>query len=322
MQADSSEAWQPLFVRDTSEAAAFEALVDGVPYWLERSLWRWVMDRAVGGAGLLNKAERQLRIQIPAFRTEQDSFDNYWAGAGDQERLTLIDFLLHDLEDRHRAAVRTADNSAQANVRVAVAQLDWMLTEGGSLWRAMFQPHWGLARRVNEASEALAERVASPSSDAARKIASARSACYRHDPNYDLAYRDAVLAVEAALLPLVLSRSTQKTLGTALAHIRDTADRWNVGGLDAEEIHSGPRARVDAAIAVAQPGTTCATRRHDRRRHPGRSGDSGHTRHNTRPLAHFRFGRAQCEVMPPWLDQPSCLDPMRAGPASLLSPVA
>ena len=77
-----------------------------------------------------------------------------------------------------------------------------MLIDGGSLWTTTFEPHWGLVRRVNETTQAHVDLASSAGTDAARKIAAAWNACYRHDPNYDLAYRDAVLTVEAVTIPV------------------------------------------------------------------------------------------------------------------------
>jgi hypothetical protein len=49
---DETPGWQPLHVRDPSAVAEYEMLVEGIPEWLERSLWRWAMDRAVRTSNL------------------------------------------------------------------------------------------------------------------------------------------------------------------------------------------------------------------------------------------------------------------------------
>lgn len=58
-------------------------------------------------------------------------------------------------------------------------------------------------------------------------------------PDYDRAYRDAVLAVEAVVLPVAIPNNKRGSLGSAVAHIADTVDRWTVGGLDADQQASG-----------------------------------------------------------------------------------
>ncbi len=122
---------------------------------------------------------------------------------------------------------------------LAVVKLDKLLAQGGSVWKTTATPFWGLTRRANETTQALVDQASSPSTDATRKIASAWSACYRHDPDYDSAYRHAVLAVEAVVLPAILPDSQRGTLGQVVSHMRDAQDRWTVGGLDGARQTSG-----------------------------------------------------------------------------------
>lgn len=237
---DSPVNWQPLNVRDTPKAADYETLVDGIPEWLERSLWRWAMDRAVRTPELVYKVERLLHITMPQASQGSNLFDLYWSISGPKERLTLLDFFLRDLQDAFEDAKKDPrKNETLIDFAVAAARLNDILTEGGSIWKTTFEPYWSLVRRVNETTQAHVDLASSPSTDAARKIASAWQACYRHDPDYDAAYRDAVLAVEAVALPVTIPDIGRGTLGTAVAHIRDTVGKWTVGGLDADQQASG-----------------------------------------------------------------------------------
>ena len=113
------------------------------------------------------------------------------------------------------------------------------LAEGGSVWTTAFEPYWHLTRRINAATQALVDAASSTETDAARKIVSAWSACYRHTPDYDVAYRDAVLAVEAVALPLVVPDNERGTLGSVVSHLNDTQERWTVGALDDARQGSG-----------------------------------------------------------------------------------
>lgn len=58
-------------------------------------------------------------------------------------------------------------------------------------------------------------------------------------PDYDRAYRDAVLAVEAVALPIAIPNNPTGTLGQVVSHISDTEARWTVGGLDSTKQASG-----------------------------------------------------------------------------------
>ena len=231
--------WQPLFVRDAPEAVEYEGLIEGIPAHLERSLWRWVMDRSVRDGGLRYKVERRLRITLPT-RQGVNPFAEYWERADDDERLALIDFFLRDLQEAYDYDKLAGKFAEDSNVHpIAAVRLDGELAEGGSVWRFTHEPFWGLTRRVNETTQTLVDLASSPGTDAARKIASAWSACYRHDPDYDGAYRDAVLAVEAVALPVIVPKNKRGTLGYVVAHLSDAHGSWTVGGLDDERQKSG-----------------------------------------------------------------------------------
>lgn len=95
-----------------------------------------------------------------------------------------------------------------------------------------------MVRRVDDTTAELVEIVGSPRSDAARKVKAAWQACYRHTPDPDSAYREAVRAVEAVTIPVTIPDSPRASLGGVIAHVRDTLPRWSIAGLDASEIDS------------------------------------------------------------------------------------
>jgi hypothetical protein len=236
---DGVREWRPLNVRDTADAAEYDTLVEGIPEWLERSLWRWVMDRAVRASDLTRKAERLLRVRMPQPKANEHVFQAYWTSSGDEDRLRLIDFFLRDLQEVCEDPDSLLTYERLAEYQAPVRQLDEILVQGGSIWRTTTEPYWSLTRRVDETTRALVELVSTPKTDAARKITSAWHACYRHEPDYDLAYRDAVLAVEAVALPKVIPNNNRGTLGHVVSHLADTRTRWTVGLLDADQQQSG-----------------------------------------------------------------------------------
>lgn len=163
MTEEDATTWQPLFVRDTPEAAAYEGLVEGIPAHLERSLWRWAMDRGVRDSGLKYKAERLLRIAMPEDRQNRNPFAPYWESAGEAERLALIDFFLRDLHDAFESDKRDGKPAQDFQIHVIAAiRLDRMFAESGSVWTTAFEPYWGLTRRVNETTQALVDLASSP----------------------------------------------------------------------------------------------------------------------------------------------------------------
>lgn len=242
--------WRPLFIRESGESSDFDVLHDGIPRWLEGSLWRWLMNQAAdGGQPLISRLERRLHIELA---TNSDRplgqqhtapnalIERHWNATDADGRLTLIDAVLSDMQKRGSAAIDDDDDGLAARLVDAAQQLHTILTEGGSLWGAhVGPPVWCLVRRVNDATAELVKAVVAPRTDAARKIESAWVACYRRDPDYDSAYRAAVLAVEAVAIPLALPDATKATLGTVIAHVRDSLSRWSVGNLDTPDIASG-----------------------------------------------------------------------------------
>ena len=166
------------------------------------------------------------------------------------QRLALVDFLLHVLEERYEALRSGMDNHQKRLDRNAIistiTQLDAIFAEGGSVWRVGVAPYRALVRRVTTSAQDQLSAATTARTDAARKMAAAWHACYRHDPDYNAAYRDAVLAVEAAALPVVLPKGG--TLGKVLAHIRDTSADWVVGTLDDSRAPSGEVLRSMIAL--------------------------------------------------------------------------
>lgn len=242
--------WRPLFIRNSDEPSGFDVLHEGVPEWLEGSLWRWLMDRAAFGAPAII-GHLELRLQQP-LTTDRDRplgqqhtnpqqlIERHWKKSDRDARLTLLDAILADCQEQGRLALTARDQDKVEHYVHAAQRLDDLLTKGGSAWTVeQTSERWGLMRRVDEATTELVKAAVTPGTDAARKMKSAWSYCYRRDPNYDLAYRDAVLAVEALTIPMTVPKSPRASLGTATAHIRDTLDRWTVGSLDAKEIASG-----------------------------------------------------------------------------------
>jgi hypothetical protein len=245
----NQEEWRPLFVRESGEQADFDILHEGIPRWLETSIWRWLMDRAAeGGPELVYRLERQLHIELvheadrPLGRQHtnpQSLLERYWKASDERDQLSLLDWLLHDMQARGSAAIERDDMEQAERLVQGAHRLDTALHEGGSAWAAYVgSPQWGLVRRVNETTAELVKAVTLPDTDAARKIRSAWVACYRLHPNYDVAYRDAVLAVEAVSIPMTVRASPRASLGQVISHIRDTQSRWSVGRLDAKEIPS------------------------------------------------------------------------------------
>lgn len=247
----SERPWRPISERDSDSSPRFDALHQGVPAWLDGGLLRWILDVAAGGAQpMIYRLESRLREPLATPRDRQYGtqhtapgilLQRKWQSGQDWEKLDLLDAVLADVGERAKGAAASMDNSRLAPLAAFAKSLETSLADGGSAWRveADFTSPWMLVRRVGDAMTNLIQEVTQPDLDAARKIKSAWTACYGLHPDYDTAYRQAVLAVEALVIPVAVPKATGPTLGTAVAHIRDTVGKWSVGGLRAEQISSG-----------------------------------------------------------------------------------
>jgi hypothetical protein len=110
--------------------------------------------------------------------------------------------------------------------RQAVEDLATRLAEAGSAYRlsALLS---GLERRVDPTlTAAVAKAANSAGNSAADYLRAAWTAAYDLHPDPSAAYRDAIRAVEAVVLPIALPRDPTPTLGKAIKHLKDTSNRW------------------------------------------------------------------------------------------------
>ena len=111
--------------------------------------------------------------------------------------------------------------------------LEAYLRDGRSTYRVNDRGD-GLERRIDPTAVAALEQAVQQAGNVRRESAAthlrnAWAAAYElrgRDPSK--AYAEAVRAVEAAAIPVVLPTSDRATLGTVLAHLRDATDRWEL----------------------------------------------------------------------------------------------
>jgi len=213
-----SERWRPLSVRKAGKEKEHDALVDGVPPWLAKPLWDWVVanfllitddfrGNPVNGE-LLKLVQLHLRVAL-----DWSSADK-WALESLQRQcledgglfLSLIDLALHGVGNRE-------DHKNE------VAFLEAMLEKGGSAWS------------VAPDRRALTERVAPAAAEAARAAMEGRDRASSHlgeawrhahgrNPHPGTAYREAVRAIEAAARPVIAPNDATATLGKMIGELR------------------------------------------------------------------------------------------------------
>jgi hypothetical protein len=243
--------WLPHRARQSDERAAeLRELVEDFPSFLDPSILDWLRD----AEEYLDRrqTERMLRVSLP---DSANPYITYWYSQDVAGKVEFLDYVLHVLET-HLASdwdgARLVGNRRRISTgyapvqRVLMAELETILSQGGSVWRVVTSPMWSLERRIGAELRALVDDVAMSDLDSSRALSSAWHACYGARPDYSKAYDDAVTAVEACLLPAATLNDTKATFGKALAHVRDTEARWTVGGL------KGARSSGNTLVAMLE----------------------------------------------------------------------
>jgi hypothetical protein len=214
--------WRPLSRR---EDESYDALHDGVPDWLGSTFKEFALSRLTypyaGGQrpnrALLQQVERELRIHLEWHFAEESALDSLIQQVGvDQDLfLDLADFLLRTIP------------IDEAN---AAAIFDRQLQQGGSAWEVAVDGdgQYRLVRRVEPTVEEAAHTVMSAAGRAGQHLRKAWVNAYGRTPEPSTAYREAVRAVEAIGIPIILPRDPKATLGTMIVAMRDAPSKWSM----------------------------------------------------------------------------------------------
>ncbi len=220
--------WRPLFARfDEERAKEYDALHEGVPPWMAKSLLAWVIDRvpppernrADAREAVLKGAERVLRLSLN------------WSGGDAAALKSLVDQVSADEELLLTTAEYFAaqmDNTYNQSQRNCFAELDTLLKQSGSVWQVVWPPSGrpGFSRRVLPEIEAVFNLAIAQGDRAADYLRQAWQRAFGRDGNPDGAYRDAVRALEAVLKPIVSPENDVTTLGTIIGHIRAKPEKF------------------------------------------------------------------------------------------------
>jgi hypothetical protein len=205
--------WQRFSVRrgKTTEDGPFE----GVPPHLESALLDWftgVAHAAWGfDADLLERA--RLRFHLSGTRAAAEGHQlavvTTWARGEPENLLDLIDWTLHDGQDRiDRVAIeRRAE------------RVEEILSTGASVYTVM-SDGLGLVERIHPAALAQFAHSTGPHDEVTEELAVAWSEAYGLHPDASDAWDHAIKAVEAALKPIVVPNNASATLGHIVGEIR------------------------------------------------------------------------------------------------------
>ncbi|WP_345390322.1 hypothetical protein [Haloechinothrix salitolerans] len=229
--------FQPLSQRDTRLPQ--DVLFDGIPEHLMSPLTEWVTNYLHGATKLVQRVA--LRMRLPLETLEAHQLVDAVITRDPQELLDLVDMTIHlDLRLRWDLDVLgMEENLNEASLAdwipewkwpkgsrtEALEQLGELLADAGSA----FQINWRercLNRRVDITVAAAAERAMTGLPG--QHLRAAWKATYGRHPDPAKAYDEAIRAVEAAAIPVVLPNGTRETLGKVRSHLRDAQDKWEL----------------------------------------------------------------------------------------------
>lgn len=199
-----------------------DVLHDGVPVWLADDLER-VLRHLLDKLPMLDGAlQRTFQLDL---RGHQMSRKDVLLDLSREDGELLLDFLNCAL-----GFIEPGEPSFnKPDLRNSVVLLDHLLHEGNSVWRARWNGHTaGLERRVDPTVQQLADAAMTDSSSVAVCLRRAWAATYGREGDPDKAMAQAILALEAALCPLVIPDDASPTLGKALSSLRDAPQRFQL----------------------------------------------------------------------------------------------
>lgn len=155
-----------------------------------------------------------------------------------------------------RSALRSLDDNSFTNLvsfalydpgyRQVVEDAEFMLSEGGSEWMAMWSdPHGLLVKRVPEGVLSAVKPVLSASDAASRKLQEAWGDAFGVNPRPSVAYGNAVVAVETAALSVIKISKQDPTLADLFSILEAEKPKW---GLVLRDSDKAPGAKTLAAM--------------------------------------------------------------------------
>lgn len=227
-----TDTWRPLGVETDQQVEEYDALHDGVPDWMWDGYWRWVQDtitcyrRYSDGSGSVQMVREKLAeelcqtLRIPLSNIRKRYVE---VSAGKQQLSTFTKAVIE-----HNQPLQVADYLLAFTDHADGDDLQAILTRARSAWTVGERAgRRALVRRVPLGVQLAAESVMARAGRAGARLAAAWEELYGIDPNPSEAYRQAIVAVEDAAVPIVSPTNRNATLGTVLKQIEDQKD-WRL----------------------------------------------------------------------------------------------
>lgn len=203
--------WRPLSVRTGQREE--DGPHEGVPDHVMPHLVDWIRDAVTQRSGytdssLLRLLVLRLEVVVPFDCQTHHHLDALLTEAVNdpQLMLDLVDMLLW-------ARVGNSGN------------LDTALTTGGSVWSVAER---GLERRVSDAEQEAKKAAVAPADAAADELSAAWRLAFGVRPDPSDAWDHAIKALEALLIPIVVPKQANPTLGHVVGVMKADPAKWTV----------------------------------------------------------------------------------------------
>lgn len=231
----ADETWRPLGVDTEDDIAEYDALHEGVPDWMAVGYWDWVKrqlssqvyfgDRSgryiIPNTALIEQMGQVLQLSLSPVRLSKYEMSRAKEGE-DKVRKVVAELRLQDDE------LKIADYLLAFGPNSGHDALDALLQRSKSAYtvgKRLGKP--GLVRRVPIGVQEAADSVMGRAGLAGVRLSKAWEELYGLNLNASEAYRQAILAVEDAAVPVVSPNHGAATLGTVLSQIENQKD-WQL----------------------------------------------------------------------------------------------
>lgn len=229
-------AWQPLSRRHISTRE--RALFEGVPDHLIRPLKTWIAGYLEDRPELTERVALQMRVALGTPDPQQ--LVALVSDSDPSKLLDVVDVVLHldkslwwDLDvagPEPKAEAGLADwipsfGWPKGSRAAAVERLAEMLMDAGSAFEVDWRQRC-LQHRVDVTVTTAAEQAMSM--DSGSHLQASWAATYGRHPDPSKAYDEAIRAVEAAAIPVLLPTEATATLGKVLAHLTQAGNKWEL----------------------------------------------------------------------------------------------
>jgi hypothetical protein len=224
--------WQPLSRRGTDPSPEEDTLHEGVPSHLAQPLLHWIdslfehtdwEDEFSASERRAGRIAARVRLDlgsVPLSRAHAENNDDTWCAsralvylAGESDDSVLLDV----------ADAALADGASKEAAR----DLERLLADSGSAWRVA-DNRKSLERRVEPTAADVFRQAAS--GNPGPHLAAAWAAAYGRHPDPSRAYSEAIKALEAACIPIVIpgARGARATLGKVIIDLSDHQQDWRL----------------------------------------------------------------------------------------------